>query len=388
MGVEIKEIDRHFILRTLNLAVKARGMTSPNPMVGAVIVKNNSIIGEGFHERAGLPHAEVVALNRAGKNAKGATLYVSLEPCCHFGKTPPCVHAIIKSGIKRVVAATEDPNPLVSGKGFKYLKDQGIEVVHGIFEIKARRINENFFKYIREGMPFVTVKNAITLDGKMSLRGSANKFYISSNESLKYTHYLRFLNDAIMVSAKTVINDNPSLNVRHGKKRIIEAFKNKKYARIIIDRDLSVSPFSSIFSIPRGPHGRIILFTSSDYNAEKANRKRVLEEKGAIIRDVSYNKVERNAKFLDLSKILRICAEEFEITGIIAEPGPKLFNSLVTAGLCDKLIFNITPYIFGGERGVGLFDGLSLNGKDMLRFKDLDVKKIGNDFFAEYYPEK
>ncbi len=380
MNYQSKDIDEYFIAQTFNLAKKAEGFTSPNPMVGAIVVKDGLAVGDGYHEKAGLPHAEIAALKKAGLRAKGATIYVSLEPCSHFGKTPPCIYAIKKYGIKRVVAATKDPNPAVSGKGFDYLRDNGIEVTFGILENKAKRLNEVFFKYITSGLPFITVKEAITLDGKIGHGNIRKKSYISSKKSLKHTHYLRLANDAIMVSAKTVINDDPMLDVRINNRDIKNKFLNKRYTKIILDRDLSVPPEAKIFKT----YGTVLIFTDKDYNNEKSKKKLLLEETGAIIKDVYYNN--KDKRLLDLKEIFKICAE-LKITSILAEAGPNLFNSLIGGRLYDKLIFNITPYIFGNEDGVNLFETLDSKNKNMLKFYDLNAKKIGDEIFLTYYPK-
>ena len=380
MNYQNKDIDEYFIAQTFNLAKKAEGFTSPNPMVGAIVVKDGLAVGDGYHEKAGLPHAEIAALKKAGSRAKGATIYVSLEPCSHFGKTPPCIYAIKKYGIKRVVAATKDPNPAVSGKGFDYLRDNGIEVTFGILENKAKKLNEVFFKYITSGLPFITVKEAITLDGKIGHGNIGKKSYISSKKSLEHTHYLRLANDAIMVSAKTVINDDPMLDVRINNRDIKNKFLNKRYTKIILDRDLSVPPGAKIFKT----YGTVLIFTDKDYNNEKSKKKLLLEETGAIIKDVYYNN--KDKRLLDLKEIFKICAE-LKITSILAEAGPNLFNSLIGGRLYDKLIFNITPYIFGNEDGVNLFETLDLKNKNMLKFYDLNAKKIGDEIFLTYYPK-
>ena len=380
MNNKNKDIDEYFISQTLNLAKKAEGFTSPNPMVGAIVVKDGLVIGDGYHEKAGLPHAEITALKKAGSRAKGATIYVSLEPCSHFGKTPPCIYAIKEYGIKRVVAAMKDPNPLVSGKGFDYLQNNGIEVAYGIFENKAKKLNEVFFKYITSGFPFITIKEAITLNGKIGYRNIKEKSYISSKKSLEYMHYLRLINDSIMVSAKTVISDDPMLDARINDRNIKDKFLNKRYAKIILDTDLSIPLRSKVFET----HGTVLIFTAKDYNNEKSKKKMLLEEKGAIIKDVYYNS--KGERFLNLKEIFKVCAE-LKITSILAEAGPNLFSSLIGEKFYDKLIFNITPYIFGNKDAVGLFETLDLKNKNMLKFYDLGSKKIGNEIFLTYYPK-
>jgi len=377
--------DKYFILKTLELAKKAEGLTSPNPVVGALVVKDGLIVGEGRHERAGQPHAEVIALNGAGEKAKGATIYVSLEPCSHFGKTPPCVYKIKEAGIKKVVAAVSDPNPLVSGRGFDYLRHNGIEVKYGILEEKARKLNEVFFKYITSGIPFITIKEAMTLDGKIGRLnkngGGKKRTYISSDKSLEYTHYLRFINDAVMVSAKTVIKDDPMLDVRTNRGGIRNKFLTKEWTKIILDTNLSTPPDSKIFN----SYGNVLIFTSADYDKEKRVKKELLKEKGAIINDVYYNNI-KGGKFLDLGEIFKKCGE-LKITGILVEAGPALFSSLICEKSYDKLIFNLTPYIFGEKSGLDLFGRLNLEYKDRIKYGGLNIKKFGDELFLSYYPE-
>lgn len=380
MDSESRTADKIYIKKTFELAKKASGFTSPNPIVGAVVVKDGKIVGTGFHEKAGMPHAEIAALREAGEKASGATIYVNLEPCSHFGKTPPCVHSIKERGIKRVVAAMEDPNPHVSGKGFEYLLKHGIEVSSGILENKARKLNEVFVKFIGTGMPFVILKEALTLDGKIGYKDAKDKTYISSHESLKYTHGLRLASDAIMVSAKTVIKDDPRLDMRFINKRIQDRIDQKKYFKIILDSNLSTPAASKIFK----SYGSVLIFTSCDYDDKKKNRRRILKEKGANVIDVYYNNIRGNS-FLDLKEIYKICGN-LGITSILAEAGRELFNSIASERLFDKLIFNFTPFLFGSEKGLDLFGGFLQEGGDILKLKDLTLKKAGDDFFAIYYP--
>lgn len=378
-----KSIDEYFIAKTLSLAKKAHGLTSPNPLVGAVVVKGGTIIGAGYHKKAGLPHAEIAALKKAGSNARGATLYVNLEPCSHFGKTPPCIYKIKECGIKRVVAAIGDPNPLVSGKGLDYLRSNGIEAVCGVLEEKAEKLNEVFFKYIASGSPFVTIKEALTLDGKIGYKNDKGKSYISSEKSLEYTHGLRFINDGIMVSAKTVIKDDPMLDIRLDRRGMKNKLLNKRYTKIILDADLSIPLNSRIFDT----YGDILIFASIEYDKEKSAKRLLLKEKGAIICDVYYNSTSIEGKrFLNLKEVFRRCGE-LKITSIFVEAGPILFNSLIREKLFDKLVINMMPYILGYEKGLGLFESLSLKDKDMLKFKDLSVKNINDELFLTYYPE-
>lgn len=376
-----KNIDEYFIAKTLELAKKGEGLTSPNPMVGAVVVKDGIIAGFGYHKRAGYPHAEVEALKKAGKKAKGATIYVNLEPCSHFGKTPPCIYKIKESGIKRVVAAVSDPNPLVSGRGFDYLNENGIEVTCGILEEKAKKLNEVFFKYITTGEPFIAIKEALTLDGKIGYKNSSGKSYISSVQSLEWTQYLRFLSDAVMVSSKTIIQDDPMLDVRINKKGIKNKFLSKKWTKIILDSDLSVPLNSKIF----GTYGDVLIFTSADSDKKKDGKKKLLQEKGAIIEDVYYNNI-NGRKFLDIKEVFKKCGN-LKITGILVEAGPTLFNSLICEKNYDKLIFNLAPYILGHRNGIGLFEGISLEDRGGMGYGGLNIKKIGDELFLSYYPK-
>ncbi len=377
-----KAADEYFISRTFSLAKKAEGLTSPNPIVGAVVVKDGNIVGAGYHKKAGLPHAEAAALEEAGIKANGGTIYVNLEPCSHFGKTPPCVYKIKESGIKRVVAAVKDPNPLVSGRGFDYLRNNGIEITCGILEGKARKLNEIFFKYITAGFPFITIKEALTLDGKIGYRGSKTKSYISSPQSLEHTHRLRFMNDAVMVSAKTVIKDDPMLDIRINRGGMKNKFLGKKWTKIILDADLSVPLDAKIFNT----RGDVLIFTSDCYDEAKKQKKMLLKEKGAIIHDVYYNNNIQENKLLNIKEIFKKCAG-LQITSILVEAGPTLFNSLNSEKLFDKLVFNITPYILGNEKGVSLFETLSLKDENIFTFGGLDIKKFGDELFLSYYPK-
>ncbi len=395
--------DEFFISRTLTLAKKGAGFVSPNPLVGALVVKNGMIVGYGYHEKAGEPHAEINALQKAGKQAIEATLYVNLEPCSHFGKTPPCVEAIKKYGIKRVVAGILDPNSLVSGKGFKYLKANGIEVKYGVLESEAKKLNEVFLKYITKKEPFVTIKIAVSLDGKIGYEKSfknKEKFYLSSEESLEYVHYLRFINDGVMVSAKTVINDDPLLNIRYGK----YGNRKKLHTKIILDPNLATPPDSKLFETG----GKILIFTSEDFDSLKKKKGELLEQKGAIIQKVYYNKLYNklhNGLYLDLKQVFKICAE-MGITSILVETGRGLFGYLALNGLCDKLIVNVTPKILGADGTIDIFDGVRLitggsaepvikkdapfsgspKKKGYIAFTGLSVKKAGDDVFLTYYP--
>ena len=249
--------EEKFMREALRIAKNAEGRTSPNPMVGAVIVRDEKIIAEGWHRKAGTPHAEIHALNMAGDLAKDSTLYVTLEPCSHFGRTPPCANAIVNAGIKKVVIAMTDPNPKVAGRGIEILKNAGIEVEVGILEDQARRLNEVFIKWITTQKPFVTLKTAMSLDGKIAAATGQSQ-WITSEESRRKVHQLRDINDAIMVGIGTVLADNPSLTTR------IDGGKNP--IRIIVDSQLR-TPINA--NVIVDGQAKTIIATTKNAPAEK-----------------------------------------------------------------------------------------------------------------------
>src|SRR3990170_455446 len=264
-----------FMRLAIKLAEKGLGRTSPNPAVGSVVVKNGKIIGCGYHQEAGLPHAEVNALQDAGKMAQGSTLYVTLEPCAHFGRTSPCVTAIIKAGVKKVVIGSIDPNPKVRGKGIRALEKNKIEVIKDVLRDECLSLNEPYVKYITKKTPFVVLKLAITLDGKIATSTGDSK-WITSLESRRYVHRLRSLVDCVMVGGGTVLKDDPSLTVR--------LVKGKNPARAVLDGSLKVSPRAKVFA---SRNERVFIFTSAKANKNKI---RLLEEKGAEVIKVNQSK--------------------------------------------------------------------------------------------------
>ncbi|HSR11059.1 MAG TPA: bifunctional diaminohydroxyphosphoribosylaminopyrimidine deaminase/5-amino-6-(5-phosphoribosylamino)uracil reductase RibD, partial [Thermodesulfobacteriota bacterium] len=237
--------DEKYMRLAMALARKGLGRTSPNPVVGAVVVRGNKVVGRGFHHRAGGPHAEVLALRQAGKKSKGATLYLNLEPCNHFGRTPPCTRSIVDSGIRRVVAGMKDPNPLVAGKGFAFLRRQGIRVDVGVLGAECRELNAPFEKFITTGMPFVTLKSAVSLDGKAGTRSGESR-WVSCPDSRAYVHRLRSRADAVMVGINTVLKDDPMLNVR------IPGEENRRQPlRVIVDSRLRLPPACKLVTTAR-----------------------------------------------------------------------------------------------------------------------------------------
>lgn len=358
-----------FMSRALELAELARGNTSPNPLVGAVIVNNDEIVGEGYHKKAGTPHAEVHAIEQAGQKARNATLYVTLEPCCHFGRTPPCTNAIINAGIKKVYIAMVDPNPKVAGKGIRILKDAGIDVHVGLLEEKARRLNEVFIKYIVTGQPFVTLKAAMSLDGKIATSTGDSKWITSEEARAYYAHKLRAENDCIMVGIGTVLSDNPLLTVRY-------PGVDKKIIRLIVDSNLRI-PLDSRIVQTANEFSTII----ASVQVKDLNKKRLL-----ISRNVEIWELQDNKGKVDLKQLMYELGKR-GIAGVLLEGGPTLNAAALHEKIIDKFIFIYAPKIIGGIEAPGAFgDPGAGTLKDAFLLKDICYKKIGNEFVVTGYP--
>lgn len=361
----MKLIHQDYMKIAISLALKAKGDTSPNPLVGAVVVKKGRIIGRGYHRRCGEAHAEIAALNEAGKKAEGAVLYVTLEPCAHFGRTPPCTDAIIKSKIKEVIIGMIDPNPLNNGKGIEVLKKNGIKVQVGFLETELRRLNEYFIKYITARMPFITVKVAQSLDGKIATSTGDSK-WITSDKSRAYAHRMRKDYDAIMVGVNTILRDNPVLE---------PWFSKKQPVKIIVDSRLSTPEGANIFS-HKTPV--IIATLSSRVGQETENRKK-LGEKAQIL------EIKENKGQINLGDMLRKLARR-QITNILVEGGGTLIGSLFDEGLVDKVLFFISPKIIGGKDSIASVMGKGINRiEKAVKLRDVKLKKIGEDFLIEGY---
>lgn len=371
--------DKFFMERALRLAKKGRGQTNPNPMVGAVIVKNNKVAGYGYHKRAGLDHAEVVAIKKAGPKAKGATLYVNLEPCDHFGRTPPCTEAIIKSGIKKVIAAMKDPNPINNGRGLKRLKEAGIGVISGILEQEAAQLNEVFVKYIKTGTPFVIVKVAQSLDGKIATRAGDSK-WISSEDSRILVHRLRKQVDAIMVGANTIIKDNPLLTSRGldcRPKTKDQRPKDRQPLKVVVDHKLRIPYYSRIFS--KDSPGKVIIATTKKAPKNKIKNFAELNCEILILK-------EKN-KRMDLRHLMKELGKR-KITSIMAEGGGELIGSLVEARLVDRFLFFIAPKIIGGRDAITSVEGRGVDRvSKALSLKNTQYKTIGRDLLITCLPE-
>jgi diaminohydroxyphosphoribosylaminopyrimidine deaminase / 5-amino-6-(5-phosphoribosylamino)uracil reductase len=320
--------------RALELANRATGLAHPNPRVGAVIVKDGKVVGEGFHFYEGLKHAERVALEYAGEKARGATLYLNLEPCCHFGRTGPCTDAIVAAGIRRVVAAMKDPNPLVGGHGFRQLRRAGLRVDIGLREAEARKLNEDFASWIRTRRPFVTLKSAMTLDGRIA-EHSAAPSPISGRASHAAVQKLRHASDAILTGIGTVLADDPLLTDRSNLPRW------RPLLRVIMDSRLRISLKSRLVKSARED---LLVFTSQSLNSPKA---RALGKAG-----VEVKRVKTRRGRADLKAVMRELGRR-KILSVLLEAGPNLNGAALEAGIVDKVVLFYAPK-FIGERGVPL----------------------------------
>ncbi len=360
--------DLRYLKLALFLAQKRKGQTSPNPCVGAVIVKEGKIIGYGFHEGAGKPHAEAIAIERAGSQVHGSTLYLNLEPCVHWGRTPPCVEKIIQSKIKRVIISTFDPNPLVYKKGVERLKREGIEVSIGLLEEESKKLNEMYFKYIKKKIPFVALKAAISLDGKIATQSFQSK-WISSSGSRKYTHLLRTEFDSILVGINTILYDDPLLTVRY------PSGSTKKIKRIILDSNLKFPENAKILNTIS--NGEIIIYTGKNSSEKKMN---ILIKKGVKIVPMTLKKGK-----IPLIEVLKDLGEK-EVTSVLVEGGGKVFNSLLTEKLADKIFIFLAPILIGGENAPSLFMESKIKElKHALNLKKINFLKIDKDILIEGY---
>jgi diaminohydroxyphosphoribosylaminopyrimidine deaminase/5-amino-6-(5-phosphoribosylamino)uracil reductase len=338
------EADRQFMARAIELAWQGRGWTSPNPLVGAVVVKDGQIVGEGFHPAAGKPHAEVYALDAAGDQAQGATLYVTLEPCAHHGRTPPCADRLLESGLARVVVAVEDPNPLVAGKGIQRLRASGIEVDVGVLGDEASKANERFFKYIKTKRPFVAIKTGMSLDGKIAT-ASGESMWITNESSRGYVQILRGTYDAIMVGVNTVVQDNPRLTCRVPGAR--------QPLRIIIDSMARTPVNAKLFEFETAGHRPNTLICVGARAPE--DRVRALREAGAeilVCPDTGYS-VDTH---IDLAKLMPLLGKR-EITSILLEGGGTINAAALDAGIVDKVYVFVAPKIIGGVGAPTMVEG-------------------------------
>ncbi|WP_332651829.1 bifunctional diaminohydroxyphosphoribosylaminopyrimidine deaminase/5-amino-6-(5-phosphoribosylamino)uracil reductase RibD [Lysinibacillus sp. 54212] len=359
--------DQYYMQLALDLASSAKGKTNPNPLVGSVIVKDGTIVGTGLHRKAGEPHAEVHAVRMAGEHAKDATIYVTLEPCSHFGKTPPCANLVKEAGVKRVVVAMEDPNPAVAGRGIKLLRDAGIEVEVGVLEAEARRLNERFIHNMITSRPFVISKFAMTLDGKIAAYNGHSQ-WITSEAAREDVHELRDEVDAILVGVGTVLKDNPSLTTR------LPDRTGKNPIRIILDRQLR-TPLQA--TICQTDVARTIIVTSEVHDTTP------FEAKGVefVIVPTKEGKLDLNTT---LEKLYTL-----GITDILVEGGGEVNASFLRTGLLQKFLVYVAPKVLGGRNSITPFTGEDIESIDMAMQLDFaNVEKFGPDIRITAYPKE
>ena len=354
--------------RALDLAARARGRTSPNPMVGAVLVKDGAVIGEGFHAFAGSDHAELEALREAESAAAGATLYVTLEPCCHFGRTPPCVDRIIQAGVRRVVAACEDPNPAVSGKGFAALRAAGLTVDVGVLEQDATRLNEAFFAYIRTGRPFVILKAAASLDGKIATQTGDSR-WITGESARQHVHHLRNEVDAVLVGIGTILRDDPMLTTRLGTP------DQRDPARVVVD-NLARLPLRSQV-INRASTAPTIVAVSA---MAPRTRLDALEREG-----VQVLVVPGSPRRVSLARLMEALGK-MGFLSVMIEGGAEINASALQDGIVDKLLLFLAPILIGGKSTPTAVGGEGIETlRQATRVRDVQIERFGEDILIQGY---
>ncbi len=349
------DADIPFMRRALRLAARAAGRTSPNPMVGAVIVREGEVVGEGYHHAAGEPHAEVNALANARELARGATLYTTLEPCAHHGRTPPCVDAIVAAGVRRVVAAMRDVDPRTDGKGFRRLRASGVETGQGALEAEALRLNEGFVSRVRRGRPFVVVKLATTVDGRVTAPG---RRYLLGKRALREVHRLRDRSDAVLVGVGTVVADDPALTVRE--------IAGRDPLRVILDTEARTPPTAKVIRA-KDPQ-RTVLFVARDADPRRTNR---LRDAGVLLATLP-----RADGGLDVAAAMRWLGEH-GVNTVLCEAGPRVAGALVRSALADRLMI-ITAPIAGGD-GPPALAGVA----NVTELKNVRVRRLGADVAIE-----
>ncbi len=361
--------DRRYMRETLELALQGIGVSSPNPTVGCVVTRNGRIVGRGFHDYALEDHAEVRAIREAGDRARGAAVYVSLEPCTHFGRTPPCADLLIRSGVRRVVAATEDPNPEVCGKGVERLRAAGLQVDVGLLKREAQRLIEPFARHVASGRPLVVAKVGMTLDGRIGLPGRG-RLHITSGEAADFTQTLRHRLDGVLVGVGTLLADDPALTYRGMMP------KGRPLVRAVLDSNLRTPPSAHLFADRLAP---VLLFCSRRYSAR---RRRSLEKAGAEIIPVNQGRAG-----LSLPRVLEELGER-GILGLLVEGGSTVHWSFVSAELVDKFYFMLAPTIIGGITGIPAVGGAGYSELSRApRFMVTKVFSAGSDLILEAYPQ-
>jgi diaminohydroxyphosphoribosylaminopyrimidine deaminase/5-amino-6-(5-phosphoribosylamino)uracil reductase len=365
------EQDIRCMKEALRQARRGLGRTSPNPAVGAVIAREGRIVSKGYHHKAGSAHAEVEALNKLGKKARGHTLYVTLEPCNHWGRTPPCTEAILRAGIGRVVVGMMDPNPKVTGGGCRFLAERGVQVATGVLGEACRRLNESFVKFATTGRPFVTVKSALTLDGWTATSTGHSK-WVTSERSRRAVHLLRDRVDAVMVGVGTVLADDPSLTTRLGRGR------GKDPMRIVLDTHLNTPTNAKV--LQGGSSAQTVLVVGPDVVSE---RLAPFEKAGASI-----IRCPARSGMIDLKVFMDILGK-LEVTSLLVEGGASVIGSLLREGLVDKFYVFKAPKFLGGDDGVPMARGPGARRmEDCLTLRDVQVKRYGGDTLIMGYPAK
>lgn len=358
-----------YMKRALSLAELALGHASPNPAVGAVVVKGGKILGEGYTQPPGSAHAEIVALQQAGESARGATMYATLEPCCYHGRTPPCTRSIIAAGVSEIHIAMLDPNPRVSGLGKEELEKSGIKVHLGEHEEEARELNEAYIKYITTGLPFVTVKFAMSLDGKLATKTGDSK-WISSEESRRYAHRMRHTTDAIMVGINTILADDPQLTQRVGKNG---GQLGKQPLRVIVDSKGRIPLSARVFRVP----GKTLVAVAAPMDGEK--RDKLARIGGEVV------ELPAGDGSVDLPGLLRELGKR-EVTSLLVEGGGILLGSLFDQRLVSKVVAFIAPLLIGGGNARTPVGGEGVSRiAQALRLSKVKVRRCGEDVLVEGY---
>ncbi len=370
--------DTFYMEEALRLAEKARGRTSPNPMVGAVIVKEERVIGKGYHTKAGYPHAEIEALHDAVEDPQGSTLYVNLEPCCMYGKTPPCTEAIIHAGIRRVVAAMIDPDPRVQGKGFEQLRHAGLDVDVGLLENHARRLNEAFITHKTTGLPFVISKFAMSLDGKIATKTGDSK-YITNEASRTYVHSLRNQVDAIMVGVGTILADDPLLTTRLKGPTALSEKPGRNPQRIILDTHLSIPLMANV--VKNTSKAKTTVFAGGDVDQNKAAH---LRDCGVDVQTVVYDEHGK----LNLRQILKALGKH-DIVSVLLEGGAEINGTAFMYHLVDKMLVFLAPLIIGGKDARTPVEGRGIESlREAVRLSEITTQRFGDDILIEGYVVK
>jgi diaminohydroxyphosphoribosylaminopyrimidine deaminase/5-amino-6-(5-phosphoribosylamino)uracil reductase len=367
MTADARERDLQWMEHALALARRGEALASPNPQVGCAIVRDGRLVGEGFHEYERRDHAEVAALNMAGEAARGATLYVNLEPCSHSGRTAPCADAIVKAGVARVVAAMQDPNPQVAGRGFARLREAGIQVTAGVCEEAAWRLNEAFAKWIRTKRPFVTLKSAMTLDGQLALPGreskkhSARRQWITGEESRAEVQRMRHASDALLTGIRTVLADDPLLSDRTGLKR------RRKLLRVVLDSRLRLPAASRLV---QSAHKDVLVFTAAPLTSARA---KALQKAGIEVRRLA-----GHSGHVDLRGVMEELGRR-EILSVLLEAGGMLNSAALAGGFVDRVVLFYAPK-FAGRPTVPFFTAPGGVEGVRLAIEDYELRRYGRDF--------